>query len=276
MSYSRTLAISFILLLIIAGCDGGKMTKVMNNYSSLKEVPASKWKELSTKTIFFGHQSVGNNIIDGIQDIIVELPEINLNIVDLGGDLKADNGALVHSRVGKNRDPKSKMAAFEKKVQNGLGRRLDIAALKFCYVDILSKSDPKLIFKEYKETIARVKKDHKNMTVIHFTVPLKTLETGVKAWLKKIAGKPLKGMNDNIKRCEYNDLLKAEFTGKDPILDIAQIESTAPDGQRSKFSINGKTYYSLLPAYTYDGGHLNKVGRKAVATQFLLMLVNNS
>jgi hypothetical protein len=54
-----------------------------------------------------------------------------------------------------------------------------------------------------------------------------------------------------------------------PILDIAAIESTKPDGSRQSFELDGVTYFSMVPEYTTDGGHLNEIGRKIVAEQFV-------
>jgi hypothetical protein len=260
--------------MIVVGCDGGKMTKERKIYSSLKEVPASKWEDLSTKIVYFGHQSVGNNIIDGIKSVIKENPEIHLNIVEQNMVDSTETGVFLHSKVGENRDPKSKMKSFEKNLQNGIGSKADIAALKFCYVDLSAESDPELIFNDYKATVEKVKRTHKDLKIIHFTVPLTVIESGFKAWVKNIIGRPLRGMEKNIRRSEYNELLKKEYSGKDPIFDIANIESTAPDGRRSTFSLNGKTYECLLPEYATDGGHLNQLGRTVVAGHFLLMLAN--
>lgn len=263
-----------LLLMIVVGCDGGKMPKERTIFSSFNEVPAPKWKELSTRTIYFGHQSVGHNIINGIQYVMKEHPQIQLNIVDNIMNGSAKTGALLHSEVGENGNPKSKMQSFENNLRSGIGSEADIAALKFCYVDVTAKSNPEQIFNEYKATIERVKKANKGLRIIHFTMPLTTIETGFKAWLKSIIGKPLRGMDKNIKRFEYNNLLKNEYSGKEPIFDIANIESTAPDGRRSTFSLNGKAYEYLLPDYTSDGGHLNQLGRTVVAKQLLLMLAN--
>ena len=71
--------------------------------------------------------------------------------------------------------------------------------------------------------------------------------------------------NDNIKRNAYNALLRETYQGKEPVFDIAAIEATTQDGQPVSFSLKGQTYYSLNPAYTPDGGHLNEVGRTKVA-----------
>ncbi len=67
-------------------------------------------------------------------------------------------------------------------------------------------------------------------------------------------------------------MLIKQYEGKEPIFDIAKIESTFPDGTRSSFTKDGKTYYSMVPEYTYDGGHLNETGRKKVAEQLLILL----
>jgi len=65
-----------------------------------------------------------------------------------------------------------------------------------------------------------------------------------------------------------------KYAGKALILDIAKIESTRPDDTRRAFSLNGRTYYSMAPEYTTDGGHLNETGRKKVAEQLLISLAN--
>jgi hypothetical protein len=78
----------------------------------------------------------------------------------------------------------------------------------------------------------------------------------------------------NVKRNEYNSMLLNEYQGTDPIVDIAKIESTKPDGSRQSFKYNKKIYYSLVPEYTYDNGHLNEVGRKLVAEKLLLVLLS--
>ncbi len=61
------------------------------HFDSIKDVPDAVWQKLSTKKIYFAHQSVGFNIMEGIQDVMVEHPEIKLNIVETAdqSDFKA-------------------------------------------------------------------------------------------------------------------------------------------------------------------------------------------
>jgi hypothetical protein len=201
-------------------------------------------------------------------------PQIKLNIIESDDFSRIQGGAFYHSPVSKNTDPQSKMDDFRQKASSVNADQLDIIFLKFCYVDMLAESNPKAVFEYYIKTINEIQKKNKGVKLIHFTVPLTIRQTGVKAWVKKIIGKPIYGEQENMKRFEYNQLLLNNFKGKEPVLDIAKIESTFPDGTRSFFEDSGKTYYSLAPEYTNDGGHLNELGRKRVAERLLLLLAS--
>jgi len=52
---------------------------------SIGDVPEAYWQILAGERIFFGHQSVGYNIIDGITDVMNEYDHIKLNIVETCG-----------------------------------------------------------------------------------------------------------------------------------------------------------------------------------------------
>lgn len=241
-------------------------------FPSIKNVSASKLKRLSEHKIFFGHQSVGFNIIDGIHDVMENNPNITLKIAETSDHQNLNNPIFAHARVGKNTQPKSKINAFADFMKSGIGEQADIAFFKFCYIDFNEKTDVAEVFTEYKEAMSRLKSEHPQATFVHVTVPLTSLQTGLKAFFKKIIGRPIRGYLDNIKRHQFNKLIKAEYTGKEPVFDLAQIESTLPNGKRSTFKKDGMTCYSMVPKYTYDGGHLNEAGRKIVAEQLLVLL----
>jgi lysophospholipase L1-like esterase len=78
----------------------------------------------------------------------------------------------------------------------------------------------------------------------------------------------------NAKRNEFNALLGQEFGAIDPIFDLAQIESTRPDGSRAYFQRSTESVFTLAPEWTYDGGHLNAAGRRVVAERFLAFLAH--
>ncbi len=243
-------------------------------FPSIKDVPAEAWQKLSQKKIYFGHQSVGNNILDGVRAVMKENPQIKLNIVELSKLNDFEKPVFAHSGVGKNEDPRSKCEDFADIIDKKIAGKADIAFFKFCYVDIMPATDVGRLFESYRSTLASLKEKYPKVVFIHVTTPLTSLQAGPKAWIKKLIGKPLRGYDDNIKREQFNGILKKEYEGKEPIFDLANIESTTVEGARLVYERDGKTYPALLPTYTDDGGHLNEQGRKIVAEQFLIFLAN--
>lgn len=271
---------NFALLLIfnfflIVSCTGGDVGSKKIVYSNLNDIPDASWEKLSQEKIYFGHQSVGFNIIDGIKDLMEENPKIRLNIFETTDSNDFNSGVFAHSKVGKNQDPSSKVGDFVKNIDSGIGKSADYAALKFCYVDLVTQTKVQEVFDNYVKAIKSIKAVYPDLTIIHFTAPLTTNQSTWKTWIKKIMGKKyIWEYMDNGKRNQYNEMLLAEFKGKEPVFDIATIESTRPDGSRCRFEYNGKTYYSMVPEYTNDDGHLNAQGRKLVAAEFLITLLN--
>ena len=81
----------------------------------LKPVSENDWAELSQKKIYFGHQSVGFNIIDGIKDLMAENISLNLKIKETDNPDEFDGALFGHSRVGQNKDGQSKIDDFQKR-----------------------------------------------------------------------------------------------------------------------------------------------------------------
>ncbi|MBM4332165.1 MAG: hypothetical protein FJ117_13250 [Deltaproteobacteria bacterium] len=264
----------FILvgLLGIIGCPGGDMKEKGSAFPALTDVNTSSWKKLAGKRIFFGHQSVGANIIAGLGDLAGEYGYIHLRIVEGTAPEVFNNPAFLHAKIGSNTKPQSKIDAFSALVLGGLGEKTDIAFFKLCYLDITADTDVQKLFRNYREHLSRLKAARPDVMFLNITVPLTTVQTGIKAWIKKLLGKPLGGHKDNIKRGEFNDLLRSTYRGKEPIFDLAKIESTRPDGSRASYAKDGKQYDCLAPEYTDDGGHLNAQGRRIAAEQLLIFL----
>jgi hypothetical protein len=59
----------FIPLLILLSCGGQTMKSESVRLPSLNDITEENWAKLAEKRIFFGHQSVGDNIIKGINRI---------------------------------------------------------------------------------------------------------------------------------------------------------------------------------------------------------------
>lgn len=260
-----------ISLFFFLACEGGQMTEKNLSFPSIKDVQDSSWKKLAQMKIFFGHQSVGYNIIDGVKDLMQENPQIRLNILETDNKSNFDTGLFAHFKVGENRYPDSKIQAFENFLTKGIGDKADIVFFKLCYVDLNTGTNVQNLFDRYKTAMSRLKELYPEAIFVHVTVPLTSETIGVKGCLKKakdlikkITGRPV---YNNINRNEFNEMLRKEYEGKVPIFDLAKIESTCPDG---------KTSYAMIPDYTYDGGHLNETGRKKVAEQLLVLLADVS
>ena len=106
---------------------------------SIKDIPETSWKRVAEKRFYFGHQSVGYNIVEGISDALKENPKIKLNIVETNNAVDSSVPLFAHSQIGKNEDPKSKCEAFVRLMESGMGDGVDIALLKFCFVDVTRK-----------------------------------------------------------------------------------------------------------------------------------------
>jgi len=263
------------LVLMFFSCSGGDAVKNKVVYNSIKDVSVDSWKELSTKNIYFGHQSVGSNIIDGIKDLMNENKNIKLRIVELSDDIDLKGGMFIHSRIGKNHEPVTKLDAFSKILESDIGKKIDIAMFKFCYVDVTDKTNITQLFENYRKTIKEIKQKHPSVKVIMFTVPLQITSVTYKTKFKQMTGiGDLWEYKDNLKRNQFNKMIISEFSDNELIFDIASYEAMMSDHNYQTFEFEKKKYFSLNPEYTNDGSHLNELGRKKIAEDLLLELVN--
>jgi len=223
------------------------------------------------RSVYFGHQSVGSNILDGVRDLASrEGVALRLEEVTVAAGVPA--GTLAHGFVADNGEPLRKLESFQRALASGSGKSVDIALLKFCYVDFDKGSDVRGIFARYQATVARVKADHPGTTLVHVTAPLTGVQGGMKGALKRLLGRAPYGLAENVRREEYNALLRQAYQGKEPVFDLARVESTRADGRTETFEWNGRPVPALVPAYTSDGGHLNDAGRLVAARELLAVL----
>ena len=159
-------------------------------------------------------------------------------------------------------------------ISDEIGSKLDIAFLKLCYVDVTAGSDVRSIFRSYQAAMEKINQTCPTLQIIHWTLPLTVSRTTWKTKIKKILGKTLWECEDNRKRWQFNSLVRNEYKGKEPVFDLARIESGAVERQPTSFRLHGESIETLNPRYTNDGGHLNAFGRKVVAGQLLLFLAS--
>jgi lysophospholipase L1-like esterase len=226
---------------------------------------------LGRKSLLFGHQSVGSNVLDGLA-LLAGPDGGGLRVVDVSrGATTVAAGTLAHAYVGQNGDPASKLDAFARAV-DALGEPgVDVALVKLCYVDVTAETDGAALAARYLATLAELRRRHPRTTFVPVTVPLTTAQGGPKAWLKRLLGRSPYGLAENVRREEVNAALRAAAQGG-PLFDLARVESTAPDGRSETVTWNGRTAPALVPAYTDDGGHLNRDGKLRAARALLAVL----
>jgi hypothetical protein len=270
------LLIAILLPFSIIFCQSREKSEQKNVSYKIQDVEKKSWEELSHKRIFFGHRSVGNNIISGMKDILKENKNISLKIVETETPINISGGVFAHAPIGENSYPYSKLTHFSKIMDNGVANNVNMAFFKFCFVDIKSKTDVEKLFSDYKTIMDRLKQKYPETKIVHLTVPLTESKAGFKTWIKVLIGKKdIWEYDDIVRKNEFNDMLRKTYGGKDLIFDIAEIESIKPDGSRETFKRKDRIYNALAPEYSRDGGHLNALGSKVVAEQLLLFLVNN-
>lgn len=282
--FTRNDLLAVLLLVVLANAGvvcmqflhAPTMTEQGAVFPSLGDVSQAEWDRLAARRIYFGHQSVGRNIIDGLRDVMRADPGIRLNIVESRTPAELGPAAFSHSRIGRNRDPESKIDYYVNVLSGEMGQWCELSLMKLCYMDVDAQSDVEGLFRFYQGKIEELREARPGLVIVHATIPLLRREAGLlptsKNIAKKLLGKPRRGASANAARGRFNELLVETYSGRDPIFDIARIESSRPDGTRFHETRGERKVYATLPEYTDDGGHLNKRGRRFAAEQLLILL----
>ncbi len=199
-----------------------------------QEIAPLEMNEIRNLRVYFGHQSVGANVIEGLHEMGAQL-----NLTD--------------TFIGQNGDPNGKCEDFIRKFA-ALPEKPDVALMKFCFIDFDPTTDPAKLFARYAATLDGLQAQYPSVTFIPVTAPLTTSTPGWKRTIKKMLGQEDFASVVNAKRAEFNRLLKEHYPGR-TIFDLAQAESGGAEGMRD--------------AYSSDGGHLNALGRKVVAGELI-------
>ena len=225
---------------------------------------------LNSMRVLFGHQSVGDNLLAGIRQLSQDA-NVQLNVAEVKSARGVGPNTFAHMYVAENTQPLKKLKSFEEALA-GQGHQLDLAVLKFCYVDIHPKTDIAGLFGLYRDSVEKLRSTNPSMRIVHVTAPITTIQTGVKATLKRLVGRAPYGVQENMQREAYNALLRKHYSERDTVFDLAKVESTAPDGKTLTVNWNGVTVPALLPDFSDDGEHLNSAGQRHAARAFVASL----
>jgi hypothetical protein len=229
--------------------------------------PAVKSPEVKAARIYFGHQSVGGNIVEGLRELgdgAISLPIIHSR------DRNAGTSGLFEFFIGENGKPESKMKDFAAALDQIDDKEPAIALFKYCYLDITADTDVDVLFAKHRAAVRQMRERHPNLTFVHVTAPLTRFESAPAYFAKRLLRKAT-ARDANARRTRFNAMLRAEYDSE-PLFDLEKIESTRTDGSRSFVQNGSGPIYGLAPELTDDGGHLNANGRRVAAEEFAAMI----
>lgn len=264
-------------MLAAAACGGGtsfesEMAMKLSTTGKIADVTDAEWAALASRRIYFGHQSVGRDIMLGVRRVLDRNPSIPLRIVQSDDPNRVQGPAFIEGHIGRNTEPQSKTAGFVSAMENGFAAGAgSIAMYKYCYVDVNVRTDPELLFREYETAISELQRENPELTVVHLTLPLHAATGGVREQARTLLGRSTQ-TRLNMIRNRYNDLMRQRYGATEPIFDIALLESTRADGTQAFTRYGGRKVYMLAPEWTYDGGHLTDEAQDHMAERLLVFL----
>ena len=229
---------------------------------------------VASQRIFFGHQSIGDNLLEGVRQLAAQAG-VALQITERATAAGLAVGTLAHSHVAENTQPLQKLKSFEQ-AMGPASAGLDTALLKFCYIDFTAETDVANLFAQYQSTMARLRALNPGMRLVHVTAPLTTVPSGAKALFKRLLGRAPYGVLENRQREAYSQLLRRAYAGREPLFDLARIESSRTDGSPFTVEWQGAQVPALVPAYSTDGEHLNTEGQLRAARALIAVLANTT
>lgn len=265
--------VSLLLCAALAGCGDAPINAQRHETPVTHLSLASEQRAaLASRRIFFGHQSVGGNVVAGVRELLGEDTTLRLSVVHTDKPWTVEGPAFIESEIGINGDPASKSRAFSAAVARGLDRPGAIALHKYCYIDVSTDTDPDALFADYRRTMRELKQRHPLIRFVHVTMPLTAnVEPPAKLFVKRLLGRPTE-LALNQKRNRYNQLLRTEYSGREPVFDLATLESTHADGSRAFVTFGGERVYVLASEHTTDGGHLTRAAQRLIGERLLEFL----
>lgn len=225
-------------------------------------------ERVSRTRVFFGHQSVGANVLDAVPAVFAAHGMQPPPTVASRSRPPGPDGSIVHALIGENEKPLVKIADFDSIMRGGMAEQVDVAMMKLCYIDIRADTDVEELFTAYRDTLTALQRDYPDVSFVAVTVPLTTelrLRTRIKGL---VTGSDRFGPAENARRERLNALVRRAFSDACRF-DLAAVESTAPDGSRVRGSFEGDDYFSLHDGYASDLGHLTADGSRQTAAAWL-------
>ena len=235
-----------------------------NNEDTVNKISEYNW--------LFAHASVGTDMIGGMKLLNDSNPEIFPLIIEPSLEKitsKLNPGRIYEIPRG-NPGVTKKFELFHDYIsERNWGSFVDIAINKFCYIDI-----PKYDYSKTTEQNAQIAENLATQYIENYT-DLENEFSNVKFIYMTM---PITKNNDipNFMRICFNQKIREHCKSSGAFLfDIADIQCHDLDENKKEFSLDSlplESLYSLnyrpegmIDSYTWDGGHLNHLGKQRVA-----------
>jgi hypothetical protein len=207
------------------------------------------------------------DILRGIRSLCALAP-----VFELAANANPPAGpGVFHFKTGHNGDPVSKIDEFAGHIL-AHPTAYDAAAVKLCYADINRFTDTTSVFDHYLGTVKKIATAAPDLHIIHVTVPLRAVRPGLRTRIRLAVGSKVDSLEDNLRRQDYNSLLRTTFPYSSSLYDLAKVEATMPDGNVCSYGYRNTHVPCLYPGFTRDSGHLNDAGSRAAANAFMVLV----
>jgi hypothetical protein len=226
-----------------AGSRPGATGVVSNDgIRAFEALSAEQLAPLKQRRVLWGHQSVGENVMSGARALGFEFASVSRG-ADYG-DARWGEAA-----VAENGDPERKIRSFvDLMTTGGIGRRVEAASFKFCWIDFEDGTDVADLADDYDAAMRDMQSRFPSVRFLHVTPPLTTDEP------------ELNGV-----RWRFGREMVRRHRDSGVVFDLAAVISTDAAGQQCKSGNQRR----LCPGWASDSGHLNDEGSQRAAKAFL-------
>lgn len=221
---------------------------------------AEKLQSVSRARVFFAHQSVGQNVLDGVSVLALQ-SGIRLRIEEGRGAAPVATPGIVHALAGKDGAPLTKLEAFAALLEEGAGAA-QLALLELSYADVTANTDIDALFAAFKKVHDALHGKFPATRFLAITVGLSTVGRGLQGMLKNKMASGAFGERENVKRHQLNALLRKQYAPA--VFDLAAVQA-----EPCSFEREGHSWPCLREELTDDGHHLNALGRKEAGRAFV-------
>jgi hypothetical protein len=224
------------------------------------------FRALRGRRVFFAHQSVGANLLQGLQQLGAALPGLAPALLESARPEPIASGVWQHARLGQNGLPLLKLERLREWIDAGLGARVDVVLFKLCYADVGPATQVEDLHAVLMKTLEGLRERFRDTRFVPMTVPLTAPPRGLRAHLKRCLLLPPGGAAENARRHALNERLRAH---QSPLFDLAAYEALDPSGVRAEVSLGGQKVPVLAPQNTSDGGHLVPAAQVRIARKLV-------